>query len=52
MAYAYSADLDQTSLEGAVWSDFTLVASYKPFKKKMHKKQKWNKLFEILGRLW
>ena len=40
MAYANSADLDQTVHEGAAWSGSTVFAnSTKHFKKQMHKKQ-------------
>ena len=41
MAYAYSADPDQTDPEGAVWSKSILFAIFtKYFKKQLHKKKK------------
>ena len=57
MAYANSADQDQTAPEGAVWSGSTLFAIPLSFKKQLHKKQLlgkrkvWNKVFEMLGHL-
>ena len=39
MAYANSADPDQTAPEGAVWSGLHCLPSIKYFKKQLHKKQ-------------
>ena len=57
IAYAESADPDQTVPEGAVWSRYTLFAiplsilrkNY--IKSKIWAKKVWNKVFKILGHL-
>ena len=59
MAYANSADPDQTAPEGAVWSGSTLFAiSISTLRNNCSKKQQqnlsqkaWNKVFEMLEHL-
>ena len=57
LAFANSADPDQTAPKGAAWSGSTLFAiPLRILKKELHKKQNlgqklWNKVFEILGHL-
>ena len=57
MAYANSADPDQTAPKGAVWSGSTLFAiplgssRSNSIKRNILAKKVWNKVFEILGHL-
>ena len=57
MAYANSADPDQTAPLGAVWSGPTLIAipvsslRNNCIKSKIQAKKVWNKEFKILGHL-
>ena len=58
MAYAKSADPDQTAPKGQSDRVYTVCHSTKHFKRQLSKKQNlrlkknvWNKVFEILGHL-
>ena len=57
MAYANSADPDQTAPEGAVWSGFTLFtfpqSSFRNncIKSKIQAKTVWSEVFKTLGHL-
>ena len=57
IAYANSADPNQTAPEGAVWSGSTLLAiplsilRSNSIKSKIYAKEDWNKVLEILGHL-